>query len=418
MDYNYGNPYDDFADAGGDTYSDPYADYTDAGGDYETYYSDAGGDTVLAYNYPYYTEYPYYSDYNYPYTYGYTDYNYYTAPYTYTYTGGYTYTYPTYNYPEYPTYQDPTCTFTVRPSTIDEDEDATLTWTTSRATSVSINNGVGSVGRSGSREVSPNSTRTYVLVATGPGGSTWCTATVVVDEDDEDEDDDDEDVSCDSFTVSDTRVDDGDYVTLRWRTTNADDVDINQSVGDVDEDGDERVRITDDTTFTLTARNGNDTDTCRVTVRVDEDEDDDDDNDSRAPRCVFNISDTQVESGQPVVLSWTNERTDRLTLRDTDRTILDSDDNRNVNEDRGGITVTPTESTTYTLTVYNGNVRRTCELDVTVGPRTGISLSQVPYTGFDAGPMLTALFYGAIVLWGLFIAYVLVIKKKIEQRVK
>lgn len=410
---------DSVVDAGGDTTDG--VTYADVGGDmYEDYvYADAGGDSAeLAYAYPYY-DYGY-DNYYYPYSYDggyYYDYAYptYTYP-TYTYPT-YTYDYP--NYPTPPTRPNPTCTLDVDPNSIDEGDEAELTWTTTNATSVSINNGIGTVGRSGSRDVSPSTSRTYTLVATGPGGSTWCSATVRVDED-ENDDDDDDDVSCDSFTASDTRVDEGDRVTLTWRTTNADDVDINNGVGDVEDDGNERVTIDEDTTFTLTARNGGDTDTCRVTVRVDDDEDDndddDDDDDRSAPRCVFSVSDNVVSAGQPIVLSWTNERTDRLVLRDSSREMLDSDDDRNVNEDRGGITVRPTESTTYTLTVYNGNVRRTCDLDVTVGAATGISLSQVPYTGFEAGPMLTALFYGALVLWGLFVAYALVLKKNESRK--
>ncbi len=506
--YDYGS--DAVVDAGGDTTDDVV--YADAGGDvYEDYvYGDAGGDsTELAYAYPYY-DYGY--DNYYPYNYGGGYYDYVYPTYTYP-----TYTYPTYtyDYPNYPTHQSPTCTFTARPGSIDEGEEVELVWSTRNATNVSINNGIGTVGRSGSRDVSPATSRTYVLVASGPGGSTWCIATVVVerdiddndnvscdsftasdtlvdegdtitlewrttnaddvdidngvgdveddgservtidedttftltarnggdtdtcrvtvrvDEDDSDDDDsedddsddddsdDDEDVSCDAFTASDTRVDEGDRVTLTWRTTNADDVDINNGVGDVEDDGSERVTIDEDTTFTLTARNGGDTDTCRVTVRVDEDDDnddDDDDNDRSAPRCVFSVSDNVVSVGQPIVLSWNNERTDRLVLRDSSREMLDSDDDRNVNEDRGGITVRPTESTTYTLTVYNGNIRRTCNLDVTVGAATGISLSQVPYTGFEAGPMLTTLFYVALVLWGLFVAYALVLKKNESRK--
>jgi hypothetical protein len=40
----------------------------------------------------------------------------------------------------------------------------------------------------------------------------------------------------------------------------------------------------------------------------------------------------------------------------------------------------------------------------------GISLSSVPYTGFEAGPMLTALFYALLLVWGVAVAYVLVVR--------
>ena len=82
------------------------------------------------------------------------------------------------------------------------------------------------------------------------------------------------------------------------------------------------------------------------------------------------------------------------------KTLADSKKNSGVDEDMDTLTVSPTKSTKYTLDVYKGNKKKTCTLDVEVskGMVQGISLSQVPYTGFDAGPMLTAIFYGAIVL--------------------
>ena len=426
-DTGYG--FNDVQDAGGDVFgaydndmwpSDEYI--VDAGGDISEPWPDidygfndvvdAGGDTAyedvveIAYVYEE-TSYPYYYDTSYS---GYSGFS-----------GGYSYTYPDYrdeyNYNYNYTYRapepSPTCTLSANRSSIDEGDDVRLTWSTGNATSISINNGVGDVSRSGSDTVSPSSSRTYVLVATGPGGSVWCSETIVVDEDN---DRDDDGVSCDSFTASDTRVDEGDEVTLRWRTTNADDVRINQGVGDVDDDGSEQVTIDEDTTFTLTARDGRDTDTCRVTVRVE----DDNDNDRNAPRCTLRVSETRIEKGESTILSWNNDRTDRLTLKDSaGKMIADSDDDRDIDEDSDALTVRPSRSTTYTLTVYNGNVRRTCELDMIVGERVigGVTLSSVPYTGFEAGPVLTAIFYGAIVVWGLILAYVLVIRKRNEGEV-
>lgn len=68
------------------------------------------------------------------------------------------------------------------------------------------------------------------------------------------------------------------------------------------------------------------------------------------------------------------------------------------------------------MTVYRGSKHRDCSVDINVSNVTvtrtpivaGISLSKLPYTGFDAGPALTAFFYMMLVLWGLIVAYVLV----------
>jgi hypothetical protein len=44
-------------------------------------------------------------------------------------------------------------------------------------------------------------------------------------------------------------------------------------------------------------------------------------------------------------------------------------------------------------------------------PVTTITFRDVPYTGFDAGPMLAGLFYALLAAWALVASYVVVIKK-------
>ena len=64
--------------------------------------------------------------------------------------------------------------FTASPSTINEGEDSRLKWTTTHATSVSIDRGVGSVSvddQSGNTKVSPDQGTTYTLTASNPGYS-------------------------------------------------------------------------------------------------------------------------------------------------------------------------------------------------------------------------------------------------------
>jgi peptidoglycan-associated lipoprotein len=70
--------------------------------------------------------------------------------------------------------------FTAEPSTIDRGQSATLRWSTSNATDVTIDQGIGPVNASGTRQVFPSNTTTYNLTATGPGGPTTEQATVTV----------------------------------------------------------------------------------------------------------------------------------------------------------------------------------------------------------------------------------------------
>jgi hypothetical protein len=73
----------------------------------------------------------------------------------------------------------------VSPSRIDEDEDATLRWTSDHVNDVRINQGVGHVNGNGSRRVSPNNPGTYTYEGTfyGDNGQTiTCSATLRVRE--------------------------------------------------------------------------------------------------------------------------------------------------------------------------------------------------------------------------------------------
>ena len=70
--------------------------------------------------------------------------------------------------------------FTAEPSTIDRGQSATLRWAVSNATDNTIDQGIGAVSASGSRQVFPSSTTTYTLTSVGPGGKVSRTATVTV----------------------------------------------------------------------------------------------------------------------------------------------------------------------------------------------------------------------------------------------
>jgi len=74
----------------------------------------------------------------------------------------------------------PTASLTANPDSIQQGQSTTLSWQTQNATDVSIDNGVGTVEPSGSKQVTPNESATYHLTAKGPGGTTDATARVTV----------------------------------------------------------------------------------------------------------------------------------------------------------------------------------------------------------------------------------------------
>ena len=71
--------------------------------------------------------------------------------------------------------------FTAEPTSIQRGQSSTLRWEiTGNATSVSIDQGIGTVQNAGNGRVTPSDSVTYTLTATGPGGSNGGTATVSV----------------------------------------------------------------------------------------------------------------------------------------------------------------------------------------------------------------------------------------------
>jgi len=70
--------------------------------------------------------------------------------------------------------------FTAEPTSIEPGQSATLHWSVTDATDITIDQGVGAVQSEGSRAVQPTATTTYTLSARGPGGTDSKSVTVEV----------------------------------------------------------------------------------------------------------------------------------------------------------------------------------------------------------------------------------------------
>jgi hypothetical protein len=291
----------------------------------------------------------------------------------------------------------------------------TLTWKTENVKSVSIS-GIGAVPVNGSKTVNVTQDTTFTLTAKGATNNDSCVVKVKVDPKD------DERVSkCVSFDANKSTVDeDGENVTLTWETENATSVHISD-IGNVNRNGSTNVFVDEDTTFTLTVEGADNDDTCKVTIRTDEDEEED----KKTPRCELDISEDRVKRGEKVTLSWETTHVDDIRIRDDHgNTIFDTDDYSSSQRKKyfdGEIDVIINKATEFTMTaggVDGGS--KTCRVDVEVDDIAVyekrdqgyvIALTQVPYTGFEAGAFLTFMFYAVLTLWALFVAYILVIKK-------
>jgi peptidoglycan-associated lipoprotein len=74
----------------------------------------------------------------------------------------------------------PTVTLQANPSTINKGDAATLNWSSTNATQLTISPEVGAVAPEGSTKVTPSESTTYTVTASGPGGTADSTVRVTV----------------------------------------------------------------------------------------------------------------------------------------------------------------------------------------------------------------------------------------------
>jgi hypothetical protein len=153
--------------------------------------------------------------------------------------------------------------FTANPMSIQSGQSSTLSWTVENATSVSITN-LGTVQNSGSQDVKPTQTTTYVLTATNKTGQSTASTTVTVTAAPPVNA-----VTLAACTASPaTSAKPGDPVVLSYTATNATGVSITGVTG-VTIAGPVTVNPTASTTYTVTATGANNTQaTCTIAVTV------------------------------------------------------------------------------------------------------------------------------------------------------
>lgn len=299
----------------------------------------------------------------------------------------------------------------------------TLDWKVTLATDVSISPTIGGVSLEDSRVVNVTQGTTYILTAEDSDGDTvTCSAPVAVA-------DPAPVFTCENnvdFTISDSSIRRGSAVTLNWNTTNVDTVSIS-NINATSLSGNRSVAPSGDTTYNLVATQGNRTINCPVFVDVSSGGGG---GGSSSPRCELEISDDRIQAGEEITLRWDTSRATEVTIED-DRGNIIFTTGEYLSRDKedfydGSIKVKPTRDTQYTLTAERSSRDRECEVEVEVEDTVvvlqtrdqqplvaGISLSQVPYTGFEAGPFMTILFYALLVAWSLFVTYVLVIRNRV-----
>jgi hypothetical protein len=232
--------------------------------------------------------------------------------------------------------------FAANPAAISAGESSTLIWQVQNADTVTITPDLGTVASSGSKAVSPAATTTYTLTATNSKGALTQTVTVTVNQ---------PQVKVADFQANPTTIGAGQSTMLYWQTQNADTVTISGGVGTVAASGSTSVSPTVTTTYTLTAANrfGQATATVTITVNV------------AAPTVVsFLANPPSIAAGQTSTLTWQVTNATTVTISGLGAVSA-----------TGTQTVTPAQTTIYTLTTTNDGGETTASATVTVVPAGG-----------------------------------------------
>ena len=252
----------------------------------------------------------------------------------------------------------PTGSLDGNPNAITGGECSNLSWTTTGATSRSLDQGIGAVGASGSRSVCPAITTTYALSASGPGGilSPEPTVTISVATP----------APTGGMSADPLEIDSGECSTLRWNTTDATSVSLNPGVGSVDATGSRQVCPATTTTYTLTATGpgGSLSPPPAVTVTVRRP--------SAAPTGTLTATAEDIRRRECTTLVWST----------ADATSQSINPGIGVVESSGTREVCPSQTTTYTLSASGPGGSLAPEPAVTIS----VSAWGVPSGTFTASP--------------------------------
>lgn len=234
----------------------------------------------------------------------------------------------------------PVVSFSASPQSITLGGNATLSWTVQNATTISIDQGVGTVSASGSQTVSPTASTTYTLTAQNAAGTTTASTKVTV--------------TAPPPTLSVTTVPDpfvlGNPVTISWTSQYATSVTIDQGIGAVALSGSITVTPVKTITYTFTASGPGGTLTHKLTFTL-----------PAIPVVTLAAEPSKSSPGDPVTLTWTSENATKLTLDPGVGSVAAS----------GSLVVHPLVTTTYKLVAENdvGQAQATATVTVDSGKK-------------------------------------------------
>jgi hypothetical protein len=257
--------------------------------------------------------------------------------------------------------------FTANPAGIQPGQNSTLTWVVDNASAVTISPNIGAVdARSGSVSVTPAQTTTYTLTATGPTGNVTASTTVTVGAAGTGN------PQIIRFEASPLSVSPGTSSTLSWTTTGASQVSIS-GVGNVNPNGSTSVSPTQTTTYTLTATSADGKSvTAPITITVAP---------ANVPTIVtFVATPPTIDAGTSTKICWQVAGATNISITPGVGTNLNEND---------CATVSPSQTTTYTLTATNAQGQIQGNVTVNVGQIRVLSFTADPVFSQNAGAPVT-----------------------------
>jgi YVTN family beta-propeller protein len=188
--------------------------------------------------------------------------------------------------------QPPTVNITAIPGSIVAGQTSQLSWTSTNAATITIDQGIGSVIPNGSLAVSPSNTTTYTITATGPGGTATASATVAVLQS-----------PHASISAQPQTIIEGETSTLTWSSDHADSASLDNGIGTIPINGSMTVSPANTTTYAITAQGPGGTATASATVTV-----------IHRPTVTIAASPNPINAGDTTTLTWTTTNADSATI--------------------------------------------------------------------------------------------------------
>ena len=231
------------------------------------------------------------------------------------------------------------------------EESATLSWTSRGADEVRIEPDIGTVPATGSLAIRPSKTVAYTITATRDGTSIADAATVTAINPSAE--------PTATLTATPEKIVRGEPALLFWTSANVDSVVLDNGIGEAPPAGSLVVHPAETTAYTATASNESGTAAASVTITVAD----------PPPEVSLYAEPSEIEEGESAILSWTSEYAETLSIQPGIGTV----------EQNGSVTVSPIQTTTYTITATGSGGDASSQATVVVRPpKPTISFAAAP----------------------------------------